>query len=360
MKIGILTYHRTYNYGGCLQALATRLVLEEMGHEVFYIDYWPSYHSDEYKILSFRKLFKLSGISKLKYLKHSLVSAKIKFEQRKIFEAYHEIFTYPYCKSMTDEFDLVIYGSDQIWRKQVAINAYNPIYFGNNNIVSKRHASYAASMGTLPSDNEDIVNVLGMLRRMDYISVREDDLKDFLLGNGFVNVVQVLDPTLLVESEKWLISLRPSRYDGKKYILVYALWEDVFNIDSVKEFAKVARLEVKILHGNGVCDSADGKKMIDPVGFIQLISNAQFVFTSSFHGLAFSIIFHRQFFVSIKQHSARVKSLLASLGLQSRFLPPMGKVPENMEAIDYELIARNLAKLKVHSMDYIRKMTSEL
>ena len=39
MKIGILTYHRTYNYGGCLQALATRLVLEEMGHEVFYIDF---------------------------------------------------------------------------------------------------------------------------------------------------------------------------------------------------------------------------------------------------------------------------------------------------------------------------------
>ena len=56
MKIGILTYHRANNYGACLQAIATRLVLEGMGHEVYYVDYWPDYHANTYKVFSFANL----------------------------------------------------------------------------------------------------------------------------------------------------------------------------------------------------------------------------------------------------------------------------------------------------------------
>ena len=50
MKIGIVTYHRTLNYGAVMQSLATRFVLEEMGHEAYYVDYWPDYHKENYKI----------------------------------------------------------------------------------------------------------------------------------------------------------------------------------------------------------------------------------------------------------------------------------------------------------------------
>lgn len=46
MKIGILTYHRVPNYGALLQAVATRVVLQEMGHDVYYVDYYPEYHSN--------------------------------------------------------------------------------------------------------------------------------------------------------------------------------------------------------------------------------------------------------------------------------------------------------------------------
>jgi len=69
MKVGILTYHRTYNYGGCLQALATRLIIESLGHKVYYVDYWPKYHRDAYRLLSFSSIFKAptlaSGIRSL-------------------------------------------------------------------------------------------------------------------------------------------------------------------------------------------------------------------------------------------------------------------------------------------------------
>ena len=35
MKIGILTYHRSHNYGALLQAIATRIVLKKMGHDAY-------------------------------------------------------------------------------------------------------------------------------------------------------------------------------------------------------------------------------------------------------------------------------------------------------------------------------------
>ena len=50
MKIGIVTYHRTNNYGAVMQALATRFVLEDMGHEAYYVDYWPEYHKEMYQV----------------------------------------------------------------------------------------------------------------------------------------------------------------------------------------------------------------------------------------------------------------------------------------------------------------------
>ena len=52
MKIGILTYHRSHNYGALLQAIALRHKLEQLGHEVYFIDYWPQYHQQIYKLFS--------------------------------------------------------------------------------------------------------------------------------------------------------------------------------------------------------------------------------------------------------------------------------------------------------------------
>ena len=52
MKIGILTYHRSNNYGALLQAIALREILFNMGHEVTFIDYWPAYHRHVYMAFS--------------------------------------------------------------------------------------------------------------------------------------------------------------------------------------------------------------------------------------------------------------------------------------------------------------------
>ena len=56
MKIGIITYHKSHNYGALLQAIALRIKLIQMGHEVYFIDYWPLYHKQLYDFFSFKEM----------------------------------------------------------------------------------------------------------------------------------------------------------------------------------------------------------------------------------------------------------------------------------------------------------------
>ena len=39
MKIGIMSMQRVINYGSYMQALALKTMLEELGHEVVFVDY---------------------------------------------------------------------------------------------------------------------------------------------------------------------------------------------------------------------------------------------------------------------------------------------------------------------------------
>lgn len=157
MKIGIVTYHRTLNYGAVMQSLATRFALEEMGHEVYYVDYWPDYHRRLYECFSFRRfvrcIFKFHAVS---YLKMSVWKKR----RHDNFDVFFKRYIYPYCRPIDENYDVVIYGSDQIWRKQIALRTYNPFYFGKNDINTKHHVSYAASMGILPDNGTDKANEL--------------------------------------------------------------------------------------------------------------------------------------------------------------------------------------------------------
>ena len=51
MKIGILTFHNTINYGGVLQCYALKEVLKSFGHDVKIIDYRCNMVEDYKKIV---------------------------------------------------------------------------------------------------------------------------------------------------------------------------------------------------------------------------------------------------------------------------------------------------------------------
>lgn len=356
MKIGILTYNRTLNYGACLQAVATRIVLENIGHEVYYVDYWPKYHQGKYKVFSWVVYTSLPWKQKIKYLWESVKYRKYTIRRVNNFSVFHNKYIIPYCKPMSETYDIVVYGSDQIWRKQKETQSYNPVYFGKNNIKAQKHISYAASMGELPEKEDEKNLILNLVSNVNKVSVRENDLRNFLYDLGVKDVTLVLDPTLLLSAKDWNYIISTSIYKGLKYVLVYGIGKACFDMNEVEKYARERNCIVKILDSNGIANDTETHiTTAAPDVFLNLVKNSECIFTSSFHGLAFSILYQKEFYASfISKKVSRAQTLLTSLGLKDRLLLPNSEIPE-CKLINYKKVNTLLQDLRKESMQYLIK-----
>lgn len=354
MKIGILTYHRTHNYGGCLQALAMRLILENLGHTVYYIDYWPDYHKQAYSIFSLNLISSaptfFSGVrsclESLRYLPYAI-------KRRKKFVNFLNDCIIPFCRPLTEQYDIIVYGSDQIWRKQPSSNDYNPVYFGQNDFDAEKNVAFSASMGVLPKTDVDRIRVKELCSNFSKIAVREKDLCQLLHEMGYTNTIVTMDPTLLIPHRIWDKFLKKQLYEGPKYVLFYELNKGTFDISKVYKYAKERGLILKTISGRATKnDTITEITTAGPYEFMYWIKNAEYVFSSSFHGLAFSIIYEKQVFVSFQTNAERAKSLLDAAGMSQRFIEPNADIPA-IAPIDYEQVRKKLAKNKEISLNYL-------
>ena len=355
MKIGILTYHRSHNYGALLQSVATRVVLEQLGHEAYYVDYWPGYHRRAYAFIDEKILFSLHMRRALGYIKNKVILVwRCKKLRRKNMNNFIKKYINPYCRSVSEHYDIILYGSDQIWRKQREKVGYNPIYFGQNKFKRNKDIAYAASMGILPNTLEDIQKLRGLLSHFDRISVREENLKDFLFNIGFKDIHVCIDPTLLLSQKKWDEILNIEERNKEKYVLFYDLLPDSFNIQELSNFATERQYKLKILHSKPMSkETPDNICTTSPKGFINLVRNAEFVFTSSFHGLVFAIIYHKPFLASFSRNAGRAESILQQLGLSFCLIPPMVKIPHKIKSIDFCSVEKKLNTIKEQSVQYL-------
>lgn len=358
MKIGILTYHRSHNYGALLQAIALKHVLEGLQHQVTYIDYWPSYHRHAYKIFSIHYMIERRGMrKKILYLKNCLKNFRWRRERKKNFNVFIRAFIEPYISTKDETYDLIVHGSDQIWRIQPEIHTYNPVYFGKHNIQAKKKVSYAASMGNLPNTEKNKVLIKNYLNSLDTISVREQELERLVQNLGY-ECQQHLDPTLLLTAEQWRHILKISDSEqSEKYILYYCLQSKAFDLSEVRRFASSKGLKLITIYSSASGRSSfNNVTTADPQKFIELINGASYVLTSSFHGLAFSLIFHKPFYTAFAWNEGRARSLLTLLGLADRLLVPGGVIPAVDTIIDYDKVDSVFCRLRKDSMEYLRNL----
>ena len=359
MKIGILTYHRSNNYGALLQGIALREVLSRIGHQVTFIDYWPAYHRHMYALFSVRWMMAHKEfIGKMRYLKNCIVYLKNRKKRKNNFDAFIKENVEPYTSPMDEEYDVIVHGSDQIWRKQPEIHAYNPVYFGKHQIKSNRKISYAASMGILPKDEFDKNLVKGFLQNLDAISVREESLLALVKELGYSNATHDLDPTLLLPSDYWVnkFDLKPS---CEHYALYYKI-QNSFDINELRRYAESKGLKLKIIHSKAnIAESEVNITMAGPQQFLQMIYGAEMVFTSSFHGLAFSLIFNKPFYASFVKKAGRAESLLEAVDLPNRLLKPKDAIPSNFSDIDYNVVNRRLQDLRNASLESLNHLINQ-
>lgn len=358
-KIGIVTYHKSFNYGALLQSIASRYFLTELGYEAYYVDYWPRYHQRIYCLFEKEKILTWNLYKSFKYL---LYRFKMYGPLRKRYnhiKRFISAYIEPYCKPVTENFDCIIYGSDQIWRKQPMTGKYNPVYFGINNFHTKRNISYAASMGILPDNEKDREYIGGLLSHLDKISVREKDLLSLVQSLGCKGEVNI-DPTLLLKKEQWEQLIPRTENTRGKYVLHINWIHNSFLESEIQKFAK--RRDCKVIEMYQYVNRKETDTFINsanPTEFVNLIRNADFVFTSSFHGLVFSIIANRPFYASFKINASRGSSVLETLGLSKYLLLPNSYIDEVYDLPNYNEVNLKLTEYRKKSIDYLKSISYE-
>lgn len=326
MKIGILTYHRAHNYGAMLQAYALLTFLQERGYTAEFIDYWPKKHQLQYKL--FKPIHGKGFVNKLINFIADILTMTRRYHRmskfNKFAKNYLNIKSVIQYKDKSDfkqenKYDLIIVGSDQIWRNYEYEGKYigfDPIYFCQYFPNTSRCISYAASMGIIALNNNDNNLLKQYLSTFDTILVRENSLKELINSLEFEADV-VLDPTLLISKEQWNRILPATRFKKQPYVLYYELIRSQEALDFARSKAKALKCELLIM--DSIIHTIPRKEHVSyasPIEFLHAIRDAEYIVATSFHGTAFSIIFEKQFItIGLNKNADRVLTLLNHLGI---------------------------------------------
>ncbi len=343
MKNIIITFQDEINYGAALQAYALYHKLSEYGSTKILNYSMDSSHQCGIKEKIINNMPK-AIIKKNRFRNFMNKKTQLTRKVKTINEVETE------CK----EYDNLVFGSDQIWAFDITKDSKD-VYLANYNTYDENVISYAASIGkeTISKDNKEYL--IKSLKNYSSISVREESAKK-IIGDKY-NCEIVLDPTLLLTSKEWEDSLQLENKNNK-YILVYMLDHSDALTNAAKEIGD--KMNMKIIHFNNI--NRFGKRGVsksaaDPRKFAELFKNASFVLTNSFHGLAFSIIFEKQFICFLhKTKSTRQENLLKKLELKNRIYDDKTGMDIYLkEKIDYNKTKKLLEKERKQSLDFIDK-----
>ena len=363
MKIGILTFHCAHNYGAVLQAFCLQEKLKKLGHDVYVINYRPSYIVDTIYRFSFKCW--ISKSIKGFFYKWSNEPFLI-FDRKSRYDSFMHFINdnlrlYPYnADSDYSEFDALILGSDQIWNRDITGGSYDDTFFGKK--AKCKVISYAASNKSFELEQNEVEYFRDALSHLSAISVRELSLAKLLQPLVLDNYIfTVVDPTLLAGKEVLSRFVSCSNKPHKNpYVFIYELSSHDETLNVANSVAKQLNADIIELEG---CLSAKRLKQKDmatsPEKFVEYIANAACIVTTSFHGTALSIIFNKPFY-AIKQNNSsdnRISSLVNKLRLEKRFLNK-GILP-TFELIDYKDINLALEKEVVLSENFLKESLSK-
>lgn len=322
MRVFILTLPFHTNIGGVLQCYALQTVLKHKNYDVYVIHRNLYGHSIKASLLHLR-----DAVFDLLFVRCNL---KINFIFRKFFgeEICNAILLRKFVRSHLNEYsinnlynfnwekgDIVIVGSDQVWRKgfiNPLMNAYCD-FLKDDKI---KRIAYGVSFGKKEVDyNEnELSEAERLLRKFSNVSVRENDAAMFCKKVFNINADVVLDPTLLLSRNDYLkLCQSPTspKRGGYSYILddspeIRAIIDNVSN-----------ELDIPFTQYENIADKDNSIEK-----FLSSYAVSLYIVTDSFHGTVFSIIFHKNFITinNPERGSSRFYTLLESVGLSDRLI----------------------------------------
>ncbi len=373
-KVAILTkYYKNYNYGGMLQGYALHKAIEQLGFDCDIISYdvWKNPNPVYKNIFQQRKQYGITAafekviekaISKQGYKIKSIVD-----ERKQLFNDFMVqtgANTKEYDDSNLSElngiYDFFVSGSDQIWNP----NAVRKLYLQGFVTDDSKKIAYAASIGRERFSEFEANILVPFISKFNHLGIREKTGASLLATYIDNDITTVLDPTMLLSSEDW-DAVSSNRVVDEPYALFYFFADSYETRCRVEKFCEKKGLKLVLIpYAKQEFNYGDGKgkcirlEKVGPNEFLSAIKYADYVFTDSFHGTVFSIIYNKEFVVferNKKGHvsmNSRLYDLLDTYGLSNRLMSNYEEL-NSLVPIDYKVVNEVLKKKKKESVDFL-------
>ena len=328
MKIGIYTIHACNNFGAMLQAYATARFLNEHGHRAELVNVMTKKAQRDMRYIgpwSSPKCIARNLYALLNLAVHKKIDNFKKFRQlmplSKMYNNKEDVVANP------PHYDLHLVGSDQVWNVEQGIGS--SFFFLPFIQDTEKKASFASSFGNIAPAHKFTKELKAFLAGFSHISVREADAAAFINQELQIKAEHVLDPTFLLNAEEWGEIAGNQPLVKGDYILYYGFDTSKTCGDMISHLRKQKNMPVV-----GISVSLHSPYKFDkfyqeagPIEFLNLIKYAKLVLTSSFHGMALSINFRKDFIV-LKHGTrmSRMESLMNDFSLKDCIIDDMSTI----------------------------------
>ena len=317
-KVGILTFQNTLNYGALFQSYALYEVVSELGYDTEVIDYHcPAIEMNE------GLDFKLSEPK-------TLLKFIMKLPKQKVFNRFRDRIAYsPSCNlesiaEVAKGFDHIIVGSDQVWNPNIIRGDLT--YFLPFEVDPDHCKTYAASIGIDEFPTREPYRTL--ISHFSSLLMREQTAVNEILrllpepSNAVPQTV--CDPTLLLGRQRWQrLAEKPAWVKDKEYVLVYSVSEHKQSGKVAKQLAKEYGCDIVQIRQRrqGKIPGAIHCRNLSPEEFLGLFAGAKAVVVSSFHGICFSLLFEKDFFVTMSDSGkSRMTDIMSSFDIEDHIV----------------------------------------
>lgn len=383
-KTAIVSCYFIHNYGSMLQAYATQKILDKLNinNETINVDgFIKQFRKAQYSYIIcsgvtsdiFKdRLGKAKNVLIKKIVRNeytrNIHQRDIKFDEfvnkwiRKsgIYSSLSEL-----SQKCSVNYDTVLIGSDQLWLPANIAADYYTLNFVPEELNS---VAYATSFGVSELPNDAAEMAKNFLPHIKHISVREEAGQKLVKKLTGRNVPVVCDPTLLFTGEEWMEIQQQERIVEEPYIFCYFIGGTQIHRNFVKRLKKETGLKVVALtHVDHYMKSDEGYAdytpyNIGPSEFLNLIRNADYVCTDSFHSTVFSILYKKEFFEfkryteNTKQSTnSRLDTLFNLVDIHDRMLNGDEDIQSCLcKTINYEKAHENLAIAREKSYQYLK------
>lgn len=327
-SVAILSFLHNVNYGSILQAYALQQVLLGLGCDPCHLNYQPDAREKALNLLAHQNspALLLEGAQKRSLARREPLAGRKKAEIARFMKANLRL-TAPLHNRQAlaraaAAFDTVLCGSDQIWSP----TWLNTAYYLDFVAAGRHRVAYAPSLGVqrLPPAHKRAA-IRRALAGFRWVSVREESGRQVLRRiTRREDIAVVLDPVCLLPAEHWLRIASPAPRQ-RPYVLCYFLGNHAGCYRTVEFIAESMQLDILVAPVTRESYRLPYTVLggLTPQEWLGYIAGARYVITDSFHCIAFSVLFERDFLfvrrdgdADPKSRNSRIMDFLHLLGAQ--------------------------------------------